>query len=247
MAAKWPIRAGECWCMIGARRGSKRLPDKNIRHLGGVPLLAYPIHAARRAAALSRVIVSTEDDEIAAVARRYGAEVDRRPAPLAADTATVNDVIHEFTQRCVAAGGTLPEFLLALQPPCPFVSPAGIDAVVAAMREDRRADSLIGIAPRDGVDVAIEGDRVTLDVAEPKRSQELSPRYRISGLYYVFRIACTIERGGYLGEHIRFHLDRDPRVLADIDDEYDLLWAQSLLDRYPEFYDWLPPTPVTGP
>ena len=227
--------------MIGARRGLKRLPEKNIRPLGGVPLLAYVVHAARRATALTRVIVSTEDDGIAAIARDYGAEIDRRPAPLAADTATVNDVIHEFTRRTVAAGGALPELLLALQPPCPFVSPAGIDAVVAAMREDPRADSLIGIAPRDGVDVTIDGDRASLDVAEPKRSQELAPRYRISGLYYVFRIPRTIERGGYLGERIRFHLDRDPRVLADIDDEFDLLWAQGLLDRYPEFYDWLPP------
>src|SRR3954470_6718470 len=74
--------------IVPARGGSKGIPRKNVLPLGGKPLIAHTIHAARAASRVARVVVSTDDDEIAAVALRYGAEVVRRPADLATDTAS---------------------------------------------------------------------------------------------------------------------------------------------------------------
>lgn len=85
--------------IIPARGGSKRLPRKNILPFLGKPILAYTIEAAAEAGIFDAVVVSTEDAEIAELARRYGAEVDLRPQSLAEDQATVADVCVELLAR----------------------------------------------------------------------------------------------------------------------------------------------------
>lgn len=84
---------------IPARGGSKRLPRKNIKEFLGKPIIAYTIEAALQSCLFSDVVVSTEDPEIAQVAESYGASVDIRPAELAGDKITVNDVCLEYLAR----------------------------------------------------------------------------------------------------------------------------------------------------
>jgi len=86
-------------CLIGARGGSKGVPKKNIRKLGNKPLIAYTIESALKSKIFSNVIVSTEDKEIAKIAKRYGAQVPfLRPKKLAKDNSSMNDVIiHTIT------------------------------------------------------------------------------------------------------------------------------------------------------
>lgn len=90
--------------VIPARGGSKRLRRKNIIGFLGKPILAYTIEAARKAKVFARIIVSTEDTEIARVAKRYGAEVDNRPRELASDSATMADVCVELLNRLAKNG-----------------------------------------------------------------------------------------------------------------------------------------------
>ena len=85
-----------CACLIPARGTSKRFPRKNIALLKGKPVLAYPVEAARASGLFADVWVSTDDAEIAAAARQAGARLHERPVPLAADTATLNDVCLDF-------------------------------------------------------------------------------------------------------------------------------------------------------
>jgi CMP-N-acetylneuraminic acid synthetase len=90
--------------IIPARGGSKRLPRKNIVDFLGRPIIAYTIRAALESCCFERVVVSTEDDEIAAIASRFGAAIDRRPSALATDQATIVEVCLDFLDREAAAG-----------------------------------------------------------------------------------------------------------------------------------------------
>ncbi|MDR3038744.1 MAG: acylneuraminate cytidylyltransferase family protein [Candidatus Adiutrix sp.] len=121
--------------LIPARGGSKGVPRKNIRPLAGHPLIAWTIRAALNAHKLDRVVVSTEDREIAAIAEAYGAEVLLRPPHLATDEALSRDVIaHALT-------GLGAEHSVLLQPTSPLRSPGLVDMVITAF-EDGYFDSL---------------------------------------------------------------------------------------------------------
>jgi len=96
--------------LIPARGGSKRLPRKNVAEFFGKPIIAHTIEAARATASFQRLIVSTEDEEISDIAKRFGAEVDRRPPQLATDSAPITEVCEELLDRLDLAGehfGTL--------------------------------------------------------------------------------------------------------------------------------------------
>ena len=94
--------------IIPARGGSKGVPRKNIKLLAGKPLIAYTIEAALKVKALSRVVVSTEDNEIAEVSMRYGAEVIKRPSVLATDIAPTEPVLIHAVKYLKEKEGYLP-------------------------------------------------------------------------------------------------------------------------------------------
>ena len=105
--------------IIHARGGSKRLPRKNIRILGEKPLLAYPIELCKKASFIERIIVSTDDDEIMAVAKQYGAEVPfRRPADIAEDVPS--ELVTEHALKFLRDKRQMPEFAVTLTPATPF-------------------------------------------------------------------------------------------------------------------------------
>ena len=117
---------------ICARGGSKGLPGKNIRHLGGLPLIAWSIREARRSAYLDRVIVSSDDEAILAVARAHGAETPFvRPAELARDdTPGVDPVLHAV--KAVQEAGDAPyDYVVLLQPTSPLRTVADVDGAIA--------------------------------------------------------------------------------------------------------------------
>src|SRR5271157_4483986 len=105
--------------VIPARGGSKSVPGKNIRSLGGKPLLAWSIDVARQVSEIDRIIVSTDDAQIASVGRAHGAEVYARPAHLATDEALVIDALKDLLETLQAEGET-PEWVIVLEPTCPL-------------------------------------------------------------------------------------------------------------------------------
>ena len=196
--------------LIPARGGSKGVPRKNVRELGGKPLIAYSIDAARAATRIDRVVVSTEDEEIAAISKSLGAEVPFvRPGALAQDdTPMLPVIVHAL--KTVIADGWMPDAVCLLQPTFPFRRPEDIDACIDALSA-RGADCVISVhrVPHhfnphwvyfeqpDGTLRLATGEREPI----PRR-QELPPAFHRSGAIYVTRAAVITEQGSLYGDSV---------------------------------------------
>ena len=133
----------EVLALIPARGGSKSIPRKNIRPFAGHPLIAYSIAAARAAETVTRVIVSTDDEEIAAIARRYGAETPfLRPAEFSQDNTPDLPVIQHTLKWLDEHEDYRPEIVVQLRPTSPFRRVAHIDEAVYRLIERPEADSV---------------------------------------------------------------------------------------------------------
>ncbi len=176
--------------IITARGGSKRIPRKNIREFCGKPILAYSIEAARESGLFDTVMVSTEDEEIAGIARRYGAEVPfYRSERTAGDFATTNDVLLEVLLEYERRGAHY-DLGCCIYPTAPFVT---ADKLKRALRqlEESDADTLIPVVgfsyPPQRALVVKEG-RLVFENPQymDSRSQDLEPHYHDVGQFYLF-------------------------------------------------------------
>lgn len=179
-----------CIAVIPARGGSKSVPLKNLHDLGGKPLLHWPIEVAKATPELDRVIVSTDHDRIAEAALSLGAEVARRPAELASDTAIVADVLRHLIAELRAEGETA-RYLVLLECTAPFRLPRDVQACLTRLHEDRldsvatfmeahlnphRAWTIEGGTPRPFIGGAIPW--------LPR--QMLPPAWQLNGAVYAF-------------------------------------------------------------
>lgn len=131
---------------IPARGGSKGVPGKNIKEICGKPLIAYTIEAAKKAKGVDRVIVTTDDEAIAAVAREYGAEVPfMRPAELSSDTASAIDVYLHATEFVMNETGEQIDKFMVLLPTVPLRTEQHIDEALEQFKKDG-ATTLISFA-----------------------------------------------------------------------------------------------------
>lgn len=219
--------------LIPARGGSKGIPHKNIAPLLGRPLIAYSIAAARQAAAIDRVLVSTDDPQIAAVAAELGAEVPfLRPAELATDTARGLDVARHALQWLAAQEGYRPDILVELQPVAPLRLAADIDAAVELLISTG-ADSVVGLVETQHPYYLRTLDRGAMrpflpDTPEAFRRQDLPPVYRCNGAIIAVRAAVLLEQGSFYGRDVRGHV-MPPERSIDIDTPLDLRIAAALL------------------
>ena len=129
--------------IIPARGGSKGILHKNIVPLGGKPLIAYTIEAALASKNLDRIIVSTDDDEIAQVATEYGASVTKRPACLSTDTTPTLPVLQEVVAQLKIQEQYIADAVMTLQPTSPLRTSAHIDKAIDLFTASPRADSLV--------------------------------------------------------------------------------------------------------
>src|SRR3989338_1589206 len=128
--------------IIPARGGSKGFPGKNIIPLGGKPLISHSIEVAKKSKLIERVIVTTDDEKIASIAREYGAEVPFiRPAELAQDDTPPDSVLKHTLQFLEEKEDLKPEIIVWLEPPCPFRTPEEIDRAVETLPNDPAAAS----------------------------------------------------------------------------------------------------------
>jgi N-acylneuraminate cytidylyltransferase len=222
--------------VIPARGGSRRVPRKNIREMHGRPLLAYSVDAALRSGLFARVVVSTDDAEIAAVARALGADVPFLRAPALADDVTpVSRATIDVVDRLEATGDTYP-VVCQLMPNCPLRT---ADDMVASHRQftDRPADAQISVA-RFGWQSAwwamIRESDGSLDPLFPEalrqRSQDLPELFCPTGAAWwartdALRRAGTFHMAGRTGWEI------DWTHAIDIDTEDDWLLAEALMAR----------------
>lgn len=183
-------QAGEVVAVIPARGGSKGVPRKNLRRVGGVPLLARAIESARAAALIDRVVVSTDDHEIAAVAREWGAEVVDRPAELSGDTASSESALLHALD-VLAQAGVATRVLVFLQATSPFLDPDDLDDAIGRVLAGRESSVFAAVASwgflwRHGPD-GMSG--VNHDPAARPRRQDREPEYLETGAFYVLDAA----------------------------------------------------------
>ena len=227
--AKLPMP--ETLCVIPARGGSKGVPRKNVRLLGGIPLVAHAILAARSATSVSRVVVSTDDHEIGETATRFGAEVVWRPAEISGDTASSESALLHTLNHLAEFEGYRPEIMVFVQCTSPFTSPSDIDQTVRALLE-RDADTALTVVPFHAFvwRRSEEGDAIGLnhDKRVRLRRQERPPEYLETGAVYVMRVDGFLEHGHRFFGKTALSVT-DPSKLLEIDDETDFARAEALL------------------
>ena len=176
--------------IITARGGSKRIPRKNIKEFCGKPILAYSIEAALGSGLFDTVMVSTDDEEIAQIAREYGAEVPFfRSEKTANDFATTNDVLLEVLEEYEKRGQHF-DLACCIYPTAPFVTAKKLQTAEKMLLESD-ADTLIPVVsfsypPQRAM--IMENDRLVFEYPQymDSRSQDLTPHYHDVGQFYFF-------------------------------------------------------------
>lgn len=220
--------------IIPARGGSKGLPGKNVRPLNGKPLIAYAIEEALKAKHIDRVIISTDDEEIARVAVEYGAELPfMRPAELASDTAMAIDNYIYTIGRLEEEDGKPIDAFVVLQPTSPLRIAEDIDGAIELF-EQKDADSVISYC-QEAHPVTwhkyLDEDGHFVDIFEAniKNRQENRESYYPNGAVYVFRTSMIRERKYYTDNSYAYVMPRIRSV--DIDFIEDFEYAEFLLMR----------------
>jgi CMP-N,N'-diacetyllegionaminic acid synthase len=131
-------------CSISARSGSKGVPGKNIKLLGGRPLISYAIESALNSAYIDKVIVSTDGNEIADVAIEYGAEVIIRPSNLADDRTPLIDST-KYTMLALDEKGYFADIIVQLSPTCPFIQTAQIDKSIEMVANNDKCECAVSL------------------------------------------------------------------------------------------------------
>jgi CMP-N-acetylneuraminic acid synthetase len=214
--------------IIPARGGSKGFPGKNLARLGGLPMIAHTIRAARRARLVDRVIVTTDSPAIARVARKHGAEVPfLRPRALATDAAPVLEAA-THAARWLDERGETPRTIVLLQPTSPLRGAARVDEAIRLMRRSR-ADTVVSVREPDAHPwqcVRFEDGRMRFAVPRPKRRlnrQDYPVVHALNGALYAAR-AELILRGRLYGRRV-VPLVMDAWESVDVDEPADLALA----------------------
>lgn len=222
--------------IIPARGGSKRLPGKNIKLLGDKPLIAWTIEAAIKSNVFDHVFVSTDSEEIASVSRDYGAKVPfLRPAELASDTATTNDVVTHLISWFEKEYSQEVYNIAILQPTSPFRNAEHIIEAFEEMKT-KQAKAIVSVCQLEhpiqfcnqlGDDGSMAG---FIEPSDMKRTQDLDLMYRLNGAIYVFD-KKYVGKMNELYSVGTYAYIMEPRLSIDIDTEDDFKLAEFLIKK----------------
>jgi YrbI family 3-deoxy-D-manno-octulosonate 8-phosphate phosphatase len=226
----------EILALIPARGGSKGIPRKNIRSFAGYPLIAWSIAAAKQASCVTRVILSTDDEEIASVAREYGAETPfLRPSELAQDQTTDLPVFEHALEWLKEKEDYQSDIVIQLRPTSPIRPRDCVDSAVKILLEHEDADCVRGVVPAGqnphkmwrfaGENQPMKSLLQVDGIAEPYNAprQILPPVYWQTGHIDVIRVSTIVQKKSLTGDVI-YPLVIDPRYTVDIDNLSD--WAK---------------------
>ncbi|MEQ9490372.1 MAG: acylneuraminate cytidylyltransferase family protein [Alphaproteobacteria bacterium] len=226
-----------CVVIVHARGGSKRIPLKNIKPLGGKPLIAWTLEAALGSLMLDRVIVSTDHDGIAEIAEKVGADVPwRRPADLSEDVASELVTQHGIEAHEKETGRTV-DIAVTIQPTTPFLLPSDIDGAINLLLDNPEFDSTFTVGPtlerpewmyRRQENGLLESMLGVVVQGETGVSQSLPKLYHPNGGAYATRRSTLFDDnliigntpGGWVMPHIRS---------VDIDEPLDFLVAETIV------------------
>lgn len=223
--------------VITARGGSKGIPKKNIKLLGGQPLIAYTFAIAKKSRHISDLILSTDDEEIAALAQKFGVEVPfMRPKELSGDTVPHVPVVKHALEFMENKQGERYDYVVIFQPTSPFRSVADIDETIKKALENK-ADSAVSLVEVDSPNPLklkkLEGDRVLpyfYEEPEQGRRQDLPKVYKRSGAVYVSKRDLVINQGKLFGDFVVGHIVPKEQSI-DIDTQYDWVLAEYMYKK----------------
>lgn len=217
--------------IIPARGGSKRLPRKNVLDLSGKPLIAHTIEAGLKSNYVDKVVVSSDDEEILEISKKFGAETIKRPDNLANDTATTFDAIKHTIDNNIDKYN----YIVLLQPTSPLRNEKHIDEAIELL-EIKNADAIISVCemehsplwsntlPQDGSMKGFLRDEVL-----NKRSQDLEKYYRLNGAIYICKTDKLLENKNFLLKDNIFSYVMDRKNSVDIDEEIDFKITETIL------------------
>lgn len=232
----------EVLAIIPARSGSKRVKNKNIRTLGGKPVIAYTIEAALQSKLITRVVVSTDSAEIASIAAKYGAEVPfLRPKKLSGPYSTEFEYHEHMLNGLAKEYGYKPDIIVNLYPTTPFRKPVTIDRAVQLFQKSKKADSLRSLRPCQEhphkMWVPTEEKDLVVPLIKKKDSAAHTLSYQLLPKVYIQNASIYITRpetlkkfGNTVGKKVvKFEMDEIESV--DINTPLDFEFAEYILTR----------------
>ncbi|MDP5131078.1 MAG: acylneuraminate cytidylyltransferase family protein [Paraglaciecola sp.] len=222
-------------CVIPARGGSKGLPGKNIKLINGKPLLAWSILQAINSSTINAgVYVSSDCQEILAVAKEYGAQEILRPDSLATDTASSEDALRHAVETIIKNDEKI-DYVVFLQCTSPIRRPDDIDKAVNKISQTQ-SDSLLSVQElRDYFVWECNDDiahSLNFDYKNRQRRQDLPVRYLENGSIYVFKPQQLFESGNRLGGKICLYA-MDKIASQQVDDPSDFEFCESIMRGMP--------------
>ena len=218
--------------IIPARGGSKRLPRKNLLDLCGKPLIAWSIEAALKSKYISKVIVSSDDEEILNIAKEYKADFIKRPDELASDTATTFDALKHTLENVEKY-----DYVVLLQPTSPLRTEKHIDEAIELLKE-KNADAIISVCEMEHsplwsntLDENLDMSNFLRDEVLNKRSQDLPKYYRLNGAIYICKTDKLLENKGFFLKENIYAYKMNKKHSVDIDEEIDFIIAEKLMQH----------------
>ena len=217
--------------IIPARGGSKRLPRKNVLDLNGKPLIAYSIEAGLDSSYIDKVVVTSDDDEILTISKKYGAVTINRPNELASDIATTFDAIKHTVDNCEKY-----DYIVLLQPTSPLRDEKHIDKAIELL-ELKKSDAVVSVCKMDHSPLWSNtlSDSLSMtgflkDEALNQRSQDLEEYYRINGAIYICNTGKLLEEESFFLKEKIFAYKMDRESSIDIDTKIDFKMAEILIN-----------------
>ena len=217
--------------IIPARGGSKRLPRKNILDLCGKPLISWSIEAALKSKYISKVVVSSDDEEILNISSNFGADIIKRSYELANDTATTFDAIKHTINNLEKY-----DYIVLLQPTSPLRNEKHIDEAIELL-EEKQADAIVSVCEMDHSplwsNILPEDGNMRGFLREEilnKRSQDLEKYYRLNGAVYICKTDKLLENKSFFLKDNIFAYIMDRKSSIDIDEEIDFLFAERVIE-----------------
>jgi len=222
--------------VIPARGGSKELPRKNIKLVNGKPLIYYTIREAKKSTYLSKIVVSTDDDEIGEISSDYGIQVVKRPKKLARDETTMEDVICHVIKYLERLEKFHADIVVILQPTSPLREVEDIDGAIKKFLKGR-ADSVISVVkvnhPLHWTYVLRDNSKLERFIKNEKfvyRRQDTQQMYQLNGAVYVTSAKNITLRRKILDGNIKAYIMLQERSI-DIDSQLDFDFAEYLMNK----------------
>jgi CMP-N,N'-diacetyllegionaminic acid synthase len=221
--------------IIPARGGSKRIPRKNIKILAGKPLIAYTIEAALKSRYLDKVVVSTEDNEIAVISKKYGAEIIKRPKKLAKDDTPTYPVLEQAVNYLKEKDNYVPDIIVTLQPTSPLRNFLHINKAIEKFLNDKY-DSSLSVFPLHVFLWEKKGNTaipINHDIDKRMRTQDRSPEYKENGAIYITREDILMKKRKILSEKIGLYIMPE-ECSVDVDNKFDF-WLVEKIIKYKNY------------